>query len=318
MLVNYSLIFVALSLFAGIAVDAGMLERTYIQMQGAAQAAALASSIALQRGGSAATITSAGQAIAAYNGFTNGSNGVSVTIQNPPASGSYAGNTLALLATITKPVPPSFLGLLNMGKVNVKAQALVVAPTQVNLTSFYNVNAIYTDGHSIPHTGGFDTSGYAFSASELGQVRASNGLGALQSWRGNLFTFGPPNVVNGAANTTISLPQASYSQILIMASTAYGPFTNAAFVVTYTDSSTATTTFNMSDWCSEQFYADETIMSQQSYRNAEPAGQSTPGQSYNPTYVYGYSINLDSTKTLSSLKLPTVRNVVVLALDLKQ
>lgn len=45
--VNYSLIFVALTLLAGLAVDVGMLERSYLQLQ----AAAMGSSIALQQGG---------------------------------------------------------------------------------------------------------------------------------------------------------------------------------------------------------------------------------------------------------------------------
>jgi Flp pilus assembly protein TadG len=49
--VNYSLIFVALTLLAGLAVDVGMLERSYLQLQAAAQAAAMGSSIALQQGG---------------------------------------------------------------------------------------------------------------------------------------------------------------------------------------------------------------------------------------------------------------------------
>jgi hypothetical protein len=75
----------------------------------------------------------------------------------------------------------------------------------------------------------------------------------------------------------------------------------------------------MSDWCNAQFYTGETVVSQQPYRDAEPWGASTPTQDYGyQTLTYGYSINLDSSKTLSTLKLPTVRNVVVFALDLKQ
>jgi hypothetical protein len=42
---------VALTLLAGLAVDVGMLERSYLQLQAAAQAAAMGSSIALQQGG---------------------------------------------------------------------------------------------------------------------------------------------------------------------------------------------------------------------------------------------------------------------------
>jgi hypothetical protein len=162
-----------------------------------------------------------------------------------------------------------------MGKVNMQAQTVVMTPTQFSLSSAYNVYAIYTDGHSIPSNGGFDTDGYAYSANALGAVRASNGLGALQSWRGNIFTLGPPNALSGVSNTTISLTHGNYSQMLMLAATAYGPIANAAFVVTYTDGSTATTTFTMSDWANAQFYKGETVVSAQAYRNAEPPGTYT-------------------------------------------
>jgi hypothetical protein len=72
----------------------------------------------------------------------------------------------------------------------------------------------------------------------------------------------------------------------------------------------------MSDWCLEQFYADETIIWQGDYRNQDTSG--TPVQESGASYIYGYTINLDNAKTLNSLKLPPIRNVVVLALDLKQ
>jgi hypothetical protein len=211
------------------------------------------------------------------------------------------------------------LGVLGLGNVTMKAQAVFEAPSQVSLSSAYNVIAIYTDGHSIPSGGGFDTNGYAYSANALGQVRESNNLGALQSWRGNIFYFGLPNVLNAVSNTTIALPHGSYSQILMLAATAFGPVANATFVVTYSDSSTTSATYTMSDWCNAQFYTGETVVSQQPYRDGEPWGTSTPTQDYgHQSQSYGYSINLNSSKTLSTLTLPTVRNVVVLALDLKQ
>jgi len=317
MLVNYSLIFVSLLLFAGLGIDAGLLERSYLQLQGAAQAAAAGSSVALQRGGSSSTITSAGQAAAAMNGYTNGTNGVTVTIANPPSTGTYAGNSSAVLATINAAVPTTFLGILGMGNVNMKATAQAVAPTLVNLSSFYNVTAIYTDGTSIPDTGGFDGSGYAYSANALGEARASNNLGALISWRGNLFTLGAPNTKNGVANTTVTLPSGNYSQLLIVASTAFGPLTET-WNVYYSDNSYTSLTQNMSDWCNPQFYSGETVVVQASYRDAEPWGASTPTENELPNCIYGYSINLDSSKTLSKIVLPATRQVVVFAIGLKK
>jgi hypothetical protein len=271
MLVNYTLIFVSLVLFAGLAVDAGLLEQDYLQLQTGANAAAVASSIELQRTGSTSTATSAGKSAATANGFTDGTNGVSVTITITPIASSYSST---ISATITASVPPTFLGILGMGSVKMKAQASRNEGVPVNLSSAYNVIGIYTDGHSIPNGGGFD-SGYAFSANLLGLVRESNGLGAILSWRGQIFTLAAANASNGVSQSTVQLPHARpYSQLLILASTAwaYASTFSGTFVVTYSDSSTATSNFNMSDWCVPGYYPGETMVSTQVYRDMYPSG----------------------------------------------
>jgi len=310
MLVNYTLIFVTLVLFAGLAVDVGLLEQNYLQLQTGARAAAVGTSIVLQRTGSSTSAIYAGQAAAVANGFTNGANGVTVTITVTAISGTSSSK---ISATIKESIPPTFLGILGMGTVNMQAQATQNEGVPVSLSSYYNVIAIYTDAQTIPNGGGFD-SGFAFSANLLGQVRESNGLGAILSWRGQIFALAPANSSsNGVSQTTIQLPHGKpYSQLLILASTAwaYASTFSATFVVTYSDGSTATSNFNMSDWCVPQYYAGETMVSGQAYRDEHPSAED-PRQNY----IYGYTINVDNTKTLTSLKLPTQRNVVLLALD---
>jgi hypothetical protein len=321
MLVNYSLIFMMLVLFAGLAVDVGMLERNYLVLQGGANAAVAASNISLQRAaggtptssasaGSIATAILAGKAAASANGFTDGVNGVAVTITITAIANSYSSK---LAVTITESIAPGFMGILGLGKINMKAQAAKVEGVPVNLTSYYNIIGIYTDGHSIPSNGGFGGNGYAFSANLLGQVRESNGLGAILSWRGQIFSLAAANAANGVSQTTVNLPRsAPYSQLLILASTAWGyaSSVNGVFVVTYTDSSTATSNFDMSDWCQPKYYAGETIVSSQAFR------LSGTSQDYShPNYIYGYSINVDKTRNLSTLKLPPISNVVVFAID---
>jgi hypothetical protein len=310
MLINYSLIFTALVLLAGLAVDFGMMERDQILLQNSANAALAASTVTLQRTGSSTTATSAGKAAAAANGFTDGSNGATVAITITPLASSYSST---LLATVTQSITPAFLGILGMGKISMKAQSSQKEGVPVNLSSAYNVISIYTDGHSIPSNGGFGGNGYAFSANALGQVRESNGLGAILSWRGQIFSLAAGNSANGVSQATVQLPHAiPYSQLLILASTAWGYSSTitGTFVVTYTDSSTATSSFSMSDWCSPQNYAGESIVSKQAYRDWGT------GQDYTcPNYIYGYSINLDNSKNLSTLKLPTVSNVVLLAMN---
>jgi hypothetical protein len=80
--------------------------------------------------------------------------------------------------------------------------------------------------------------------------------------------------------------------------------------VTYSDGSTASTSFTTSDWCLPENYAGETKVSYQAYRDFGTTQDYT-----HPNYMYGYSINVDNTKNLKTLKLPTISNVVVFAVD---
>jgi hypothetical protein len=89
----------------GLALDLGTFEITRLRMQNAADAAAIGAIIGYQDGG----YTTAAYLEAAQNGFTNGVNGVSITLSNPPTTGAYAGVLYAAQVTITKPVTGIFL-----------------------------------------------------------------------------------------------------------------------------------------------------------------------------------------------------------------
>src|SRR5215469_18353849 len=77
--------------FAGFALDATYMYFHKRNMQTAADAAAYAGALELLRG--ATDVTSAARNDASLNGFTDDSNGVTVTVNNPPASGSESGNS---------------------------------------------------------------------------------------------------------------------------------------------------------------------------------------------------------------------------------
>jgi uncharacterized membrane protein len=83
-----------------LAVDVGMLWTERRQMQTGADAAAVAGAVAL-RGGD--DVITAGQNVSALNSFTNGQNDVTVTSNNPPLSGAYAGNTSYVEAVVDQP-----------------------------------------------------------------------------------------------------------------------------------------------------------------------------------------------------------------------
>jgi len=85
-----------------VGVETGQLYRTKRQMQGAADAAALAGSIDRVAGKNNTTITTTARYEAQRNGFQNGVNGVVVTVNAPPTSGSSMAITGAVEVIVTK------------------------------------------------------------------------------------------------------------------------------------------------------------------------------------------------------------------------
>lgn len=110
MLINFFVFLTVLFLFSGLALDVGMLQLRKLQLQHAADAAALGATYEKARGFS--DWVAAGQADASLNGFTDGVNGVTISIVSPPTSGSYSGNTSAIQATATQSYPTAFMKFL--------------------------------------------------------------------------------------------------------------------------------------------------------------------------------------------------------------
>jgi len=85
-----------------IGVETGQLYRIKRQMQAAADAAAIAGSIDRLADPSSTTIVTSARYEAQRNGFTDGTNGVVVTVNSPPSSGPNIGTTGAVEVIVTK------------------------------------------------------------------------------------------------------------------------------------------------------------------------------------------------------------------------
>jgi Flp pilus assembly protein TadG len=129
-----TIILVALSLplllgFIGIATDVGALFKDKRTMQTAADAAAIAGALNPSSG---AQITAA-KAASAANGYTDGSNGTHVTVNNPPTwpASNYLSPTGTpngyVEVTITKTEPTIFLALFGYPSVTVLARAVATS-----------------------------------------------------------------------------------------------------------------------------------------------------------------------------------------------
>ncbi|MGD0435790.1 MAG: peptidase S53, partial [Bryobacteraceae bacterium] len=182
--------------------------------------------------------------------------------------------------------------------------AVNVAAAQVNLSKAFNGVGITIDGK--PFTGGgLDGIGYAYSGTLLQ---------ATQTFSGVLFQLGAagqPDVVSGSTSA-IALPPGQYSSLLVLATGVNGAQLSQPFEVTYSDGTSVTFTQSLSDWFTPGNYAGELTALSMPYRNAANGTEDN-----RPFQLYGYTFNLNNSKTVTSITLPGNKNVKVFAMALK-
>ena len=115
-------IFVAAA-FAGLALDASYMYFHKRTMQTAADAGAYGGALELLRGNDGEATTAA-RNDTALNGFTDGSDGVTVTVNVPPLTGSKAGDDNFVEVIISHPQSTWFMRALSFNSVTVAARAV--------------------------------------------------------------------------------------------------------------------------------------------------------------------------------------------------
>jgi Putative Flp pilus-assembly TadE/G-like len=115
--------------FAGLAIDMGVLRYDKRIQQTAADAAAIAGANDLTDGQGAATVGA--KDASATNGFTDGKNNVTVTVNNPPLSGPHAGgttNAADYVEVLVKAVQPTFfMRVLGINNETITARAVATS-----------------------------------------------------------------------------------------------------------------------------------------------------------------------------------------------
>jgi hypothetical protein len=119
-----ALIFVLLSItclfgFVALATDVGVWLGSQRIVQAAADSAAIAGASELKYG----DVSTAAKASAANNGMTDGSNGATVTVNNPPAFGLHAGNA-SYVEVIIAQTEPNIFSLFTGSSITAKARAV--------------------------------------------------------------------------------------------------------------------------------------------------------------------------------------------------
>jgi hypothetical protein len=172
--------------------------------------------------------------------------------------------------------------------------------TEVNLSSEFNLNGIYTDG-TIYTTGGLDGGGYSYSANLLTPSRVFNGT---------LFTFGPANELDavGCSGQTVALIPGKYSSLMLLATGIEGNQKSETLTVKYTDGTSTKFTQSFSDWFTPEKYAGESEGVAMAYRNFDNGTKDQ--RTFN---LYAYTFALNPAKSVKSVTLPNDTHVAVLA-----
>lgn len=109
--------------FLGLAIDTGYLELVKTRMQTAADAAALGGTQEMRMSGSAGVVAAA-RADAALNGFTHNKDGVTVTVNSPPAGGYSTGDSTGVEVIVERQVPTLFMSVLGSSSVTLHSRSV--------------------------------------------------------------------------------------------------------------------------------------------------------------------------------------------------
>lgn len=111
--------------FAATAIDLGAAYSAKRSAQNAADSAAFSAANGEMAG--AANVSDQARAVAAQYGFADGTGGVTVAVNTPPASGGFTSNAQAVEVVVTRPQARFFAGFLAAGPGTVRGRAVAVA-----------------------------------------------------------------------------------------------------------------------------------------------------------------------------------------------
>ena len=177
--------------------------------------------------------------------------------------------------------------------------------TVVDLSSVFNRVGLAADGTNF--SGGLDGYGDALSA---------NALGSSLSWNDVPFTLGPADVNNviNATGQSVPLAQQQVSQLDVLAVSTSGDQPSQSFVVHYTDGTSTTFTEGISFWQGSADFSGEATVATPDRIDV------SYGDYYNYYYnttanVYGFTLAVNSSKTVASITLPNNGAIDVLAIS---
>ena len=208
----------------------------------------------------------------------------------------------AKLATSTITISGTSGGISRMVTAALTVNEVKKGTVEVDLSSAYNVNAIHSDGSPFSPAASADGEGFAYS---------KEALGSSPLWDGVEFKFGPANAPNAVRGETVPLPEGKFGTLLLLGTGVEGNQESQIFTITYADGTSSSVTQSLSDWYQPGSYRGESQAIVAPYRLVEDGSKDS-----RTFYLYGYSFNLDSSKTVRSITLPDNQHVLIFAMTL--
>ncbi len=232
--------------------------------------------------------------------------GVTASFNPPTTSGSStltltAGRSAAPLST-TITITAQSGNTSHSATIAATVTPILAGTVSVDLSSAYNIPGIYRDGSKFSPENSLDGDGFSFSAETIGGEQVGGDV---------IFKIGPPNAPDVVSGKTVSLPEGQFSSLKILAIGVNGDQELQTFTVTYADGTSSTFSQNLSDWASPRNFPRESVAFTLPYRLVSDGSKES-----RTFYGYAYSFNLDSSRTVRSVSLPSNRNVLVFGLTL--
>ena len=136
-------------------------------------------------------------------------------------------------------------------------------------------------------------------------------MGSEQIGDGVVFKIGPANAPNVVTGKTVTLPAGKFSSVKLLAVGVNGTQEMQTFVVSYADGTSSSFTQSLSDWAEPRSLTGQSVAASLPYRLTGDGSKDS-----RTFYGYAYSFDLDSTKTVRSISLPSNREVLVFAITL--
>jgi Flp pilus assembly protein TadG len=188
---------------AGLGTEVSMWYVKKRAMQGAADSAAYSAAIAGHAGENSTSTTALADAISTQYGYTNGSNNVTVTVNNPPLSGGQTSNSLAYEVIIkqTEPLLISALFMTSGANITARAVAATTGGTGGNgcilALDTGNIAGVVNSGNSTVNIN--NCSMYVNSDDPNGALTMSGSV-TINAW--SAYMVGSPNITAPAQLNT--------------------------------------------------------------------------------------------------------------------